>query len=116
MNKRVSALKFALENEQNERDFYLANARRTKNLAGKNMFEKIKDEIACVEADINMAVKDNPSALYSAKQEFRRKAFFNDMERLGFDALTKKYYLDNSWVKYVKILQSVVSKYKNHKD
>jgi len=85
-------------------------------LAGKNMFEKIKDEIACVEADINMAVKDNPSALYSAKQEFRRKAFFNDMERLGFDALTKKYYLDNSWVKYVKILQSVVSKYKNHKD
>ncbi|MGB5218633.1 MAG: ferritin family protein [Smithella sp.] len=44
MNKRISALKFALENEQNERDFYLANAHRTKNLAGKNMFKQIADE------------------------------------------------------------------------
>lgn len=44
MNKRINALKFALENEQKERDFYLANARRTKNLAGKNMFKQIADE------------------------------------------------------------------------
>jgi rubrerythrin len=44
MNKRISALKFALDNEQKERDFYLANARRTKNLAGKNMFKQIADE------------------------------------------------------------------------
>jgi rubrerythrin len=44
MNKRISALKFALENELNERDFYLANARRIKNLAGKNMFKQIADE------------------------------------------------------------------------
>jgi rubrerythrin len=44
MNKRMNALKFALQNEQKERDFYLANARRTKNLAGKNMFKQIADE------------------------------------------------------------------------
>ncbi|MFA5324290.1 MAG: ferritin family protein, partial [Smithella sp.] len=44
MDKRMSALKFALENEHKERDFYLANARRTKNLAGKNMFKQIADE------------------------------------------------------------------------
>jgi rubrerythrin len=44
MNKRMNALKFALENEQKERDFYLANARRTKNLAGKNMFKQIAEE------------------------------------------------------------------------
>lgn len=44
MNKRIGALKFALENELNEREFYLANARRTKNLAGKNMFKQIADE------------------------------------------------------------------------
>jgi len=44
MNKRVSALKFALDNELNEREFYLAHARRTKNLAGKNMFKQIADE------------------------------------------------------------------------
>ncbi len=44
MNKRMSALKFALENERKEREFYLAHARRTKNLAGKNMFKQIADE------------------------------------------------------------------------
>ncbi|HDQ03698.1 MAG TPA: hypothetical protein ENN23_03880 [Deltaproteobacteria bacterium] len=44
MDKRMNALEFALENEQRERDFYLANARRTKNLAGKNMFKQIADE------------------------------------------------------------------------
>ncbi len=44
MNKRMNALKFALENEHKEREFYLANARRTRNLAGKNMFKQIADE------------------------------------------------------------------------
>ncbi|MCX5850364.1 MAG: ferritin family protein [Deltaproteobacteria bacterium] len=44
MNKRMNALKFALENELKERDFYLANARRTKNLAGINMFKQIANE------------------------------------------------------------------------
>jgi rubrerythrin len=44
MDKRISALAFALENEEKEREFYLANARRTKNMAGKNMFKQIADE------------------------------------------------------------------------
>jgi len=44
MKRRISALKFALENELNEREFYLANAKRTKNLAGKQMFKQIADE------------------------------------------------------------------------
>ena len=33
-----------MENEEKEREFYLANARRTKNMAGKNMFKQIADE------------------------------------------------------------------------
>jgi rubrerythrin len=44
MNKRMSALKFALENERNEYEFYMDNARRIKNLAGKNMFKQIASE------------------------------------------------------------------------
>lgn len=44
MDKRMNALKFALENEEKEREFYLFNARRTKNLAGKNMFKQIANE------------------------------------------------------------------------
>ncbi len=44
MDKRMNALAFALENEENEREFYLAHARKTKNMAGKNMFKQIADE------------------------------------------------------------------------
>jgi rubrerythrin len=44
MEKRMNALKFALENEEKEREFYLVNARKTKNLAGKNMFKQIAGE------------------------------------------------------------------------
>ncbi|MDD3250410.1 MAG: ferritin family protein [Smithella sp.] len=44
MEKRMNALAFALENEEKEREFYLAQARKTKNMAGKNMFKQIADE------------------------------------------------------------------------
>jgi len=44
MDKRMDALAFALENEEKEREFYLAHARKTKNMAGKNMFKQIADE------------------------------------------------------------------------
>ena len=44
MDKRISALAFALENEEREREFYLAQAKKTKNMAGKNMFKQIADE------------------------------------------------------------------------
>lgn len=44
MDKRIDALSFALENEQKEYDFYVANARKTKNMAGKNIFSQIADE------------------------------------------------------------------------
>jgi len=44
MDKRMNALTFALENEQKEREFYLAHARKTRNMAGKNMFKQIADE------------------------------------------------------------------------
>jgi rubrerythrin len=40
----LSALKVALTNEMREREFYLKNAERTKNLLGRSMFEQIADE------------------------------------------------------------------------
>jgi rubrerythrin len=39
--KKLEALKLALANEQKERDFYLANAKRTKDALGRQMFESI---------------------------------------------------------------------------
>lgn len=38
---RMEALKLALTNEQKERDFYLAHAKRTRDALGRQMFESI---------------------------------------------------------------------------
>jgi rubrerythrin len=38
---RLEALKLALTNEEKERDFYLAHAKRTKDALGRQMFESI---------------------------------------------------------------------------
>lgn len=42
--ERLNALEVALNNEMKEREFYLKNAKRTKNLLGKKMFQHIGDE------------------------------------------------------------------------
>lgn len=43
-NERLNALKVALDNEMRERQFYLQNAERTTNPAGKAMFKEIADD------------------------------------------------------------------------
>jgi len=45
MQGKIKSIEIALENELQERDFYLAHSRRTKNAVGKAMFEHIaRDE------------------------------------------------------------------------
>jgi rubrerythrin len=41
---RLNALQVALNNEKREREFYLKNAKRTKNYLGKAMFQQIADD------------------------------------------------------------------------
>ena len=41
---RLNALEVALNNEKNEREFYLKNARRTNNPLGRAMFKQIGDD------------------------------------------------------------------------
>ena len=41
---RLNALEVALNNEMKEREFYLKNAKRTKNPLGKAMFQQIGDD------------------------------------------------------------------------
>ncbi|MBN2033211.1 MAG: ferritin family protein [Deltaproteobacteria bacterium] len=41
---RLNALEVALKNEMREREFYLENAKRTRNPLGKAMFQQIGDE------------------------------------------------------------------------
>jgi rubrerythrin len=42
--ERLNALEVALNNETREREFYLKNAKRTKNPLGKKMFQQIGDD------------------------------------------------------------------------
>jgi rubrerythrin len=42
--ERLNALEVALNNEMRERQFYLKNAKRTKNPLGKKMFQQIGDD------------------------------------------------------------------------
>jgi rubrerythrin len=42
--ERLNALEVALNNEKREREFYLRNAKRTKNPLGKAMFQQIGDD------------------------------------------------------------------------
>ena len=42
--ERLNALEVALNNEMREREFYLKNAKRTKNSLGKKMFQQIGDD------------------------------------------------------------------------
>jgi rubrerythrin len=42
--ERLNALEVALNNERREREFYLKNAKRTKNALGKKMFQQIGDD------------------------------------------------------------------------
>ncbi|TFG93247.1 MAG: hypothetical protein E4H15_01790 [Syntrophobacterales bacterium] len=42
--QRLNALEVALENEKREREFYIENAKRTKNPVGRAMFEQIADD------------------------------------------------------------------------
>jgi len=44
MKNRLNALEVALNNEMREREFYLKNAERTNNPAGKTMFQQIAAE------------------------------------------------------------------------
>ena len=41
---RLNALEVALNNETREREFYIKNAKRTKNALGKRMFQQIGDD------------------------------------------------------------------------
>ena len=41
---RLNALEVALNNDTREREFYIRNAKRTKNALGKKMFQQIGDD------------------------------------------------------------------------
>lgn len=60
---------------------------------GKDLFEQLKEHMVWKEVSYEDAVKQNSSEYSSSLMPTNRNSFFEDMEKLSFDALYKKYTL-----------------------
>lgn len=58
---------------------------------GQELFENIKEKIIYKNVDIQEAIKYNMSMIESAKMDKNRKKFFENLDKLDFDKLVKKY-------------------------
>lgn len=58
---------------------------------GQELFENIKEKIIFKNVDIQEAIKYNMSMIESAKMDKNRKKFFENLDKLDFDKLVKKY-------------------------
>ena len=58
---------------------------------GKKIFEQIKDKINYKQVDFEEAIRYNPSMTTSVKPDPNRKKFFENLDKMPFDELVKKY-------------------------
>lgn len=58
---------------------------------GKKIFEQIKDKINYKQVDFEEAIQYNPSMTTSVKPDPNRKKFFENLDKMPFDELVKKY-------------------------
>lgn len=58
---------------------------------GKELIDKIKNNVEMKEVDLNETIKYNPSMTTSSPINKNREGFFNDLENVEFNELVKKY-------------------------
>lgn len=58
---------------------------------GRELFEKIRDKLDCVETDLNVGVHHNISMIRSAPLPKKRSAFLRDVKSENFSACQRKY-------------------------
>lgn len=68
---------------------------------GKQIFEQIKDKIMYKEVDFEEAIRYNPSMTKSVKPDYNRKKFFENLDKMPFDKLVKKYTYTPSIIKRI---------------
>ncbi|WP_315119212.1 Coenzyme F420 hydrogenase/dehydrogenase, beta subunit C-terminal domain [uncultured Clostridium sp.] len=76
--------------------------------SGQYMLEDIKDRILYKEVDINRAVLYNPSAIKSVEHNLKRENFFEELERLSFEELVRKYCKDSILTGIKRKLKSII--------
>lgn len=68
---------------------------------GKQIFEQIKDKIIYKQVDFEEAIRYNPSMTKSVKPDYNRKKFFENLDKMPFDKLVKKYTYTPSIIKRI---------------
>lgn len=63
----------------------------TRTEKGQEMFERIKDELKWKEVSYEEGVKGNPSEYKSVSRPQQRDTFFEDLDKLSFEEMAKKY-------------------------
>lgn len=84
---------------------------------GSTIFDSIKDKLTYKQCNIEEIVNDNPSLKYSSKKNQNRETFYDDINRLEFEKLYKKYKPKKASIikriinKIKKIIKRFISKY-----
>jgi coenzyme F420-reducing hydrogenase beta subunit len=77
---------------------------------GQKMMQNLNEKILIREVDINKAVEYNPSAIKSAKINPKRDAFLEDLHKIPFDKLVKKYCNDSIMIRLKRKSKALIYK------
>ena len=70
-------------------------------LRGQELFEAIKENLVWKETEYEYIKKYNPSLVESPKMDPNRESFFENLEKISFDELVKKYTYEPSFLRKV---------------
>lgn len=78
---------------------------------GQELLENIKDKIQCKSVDFETAIKYNPSMTKSAKKDKQSDKFFENLDKMDFDKLVKKYtYTPSKLKKIINKIKGIIKK------
>lgn len=69
---------------------------------GQKIFDELKEKIIYKEVDFEKSITDNTSMTASSKENPNRTGFFNDLDKMSFDKLAKKYIRKKNLLKKIK--------------
>lgn len=76
---------------------------------GQQLFKDISSKMTYKQVDFNEAIKYNPSMLESVKPDSKRKDFFENLDKVPFDKLVKKYTYKGSVTNRIKnIIKKII--------
>lgn len=84
----------------------------TRSEKGQELFESIKSELKWKEVSCEEGVKGNPSEYKSVARPQQRDTFFEDLNKLSFDEMAKKYAADRKVPFKRRVVNKIKRKFK----